>query len=137
VIALLPRLWTLLFSSAPSDRHTAARRVDPVRLQQARAAIRSGDFDRARTLLADWDETVWVDGACLNVLGVLAVAESDWKRAARLWRAAVRANRAYQPPRQNLRRYFELFQFGRSSVAIALGDEPGLRDGEAMVTNVV
>jgi hypothetical protein len=137
VIALLPRLWTAFISVASSRRNTADRRVDPVRLTQARAAIRTGDFDRARTLLADWDETVRADAACLNVLGVLAVAESDWKRAVRLWRAAVRANGAYQPPRQNLRRYFELFEFGRSSVPIAIGDEPNLCGDETAVSNVV
>ena len=86
-------------------------------------------------MLADWNETVRCDAACLNVLGVLAVAESDWKQAAKLWRAAVRTDAAYQPPRQNLRRYFEIFEFGRSSVALALGDEDQAARAEEAVAH--
>ena len=91
--------------------------------RQACRAIRRGEFTRARAMFSAWDEPAHRDAACLNVLGVLAVAESDWKHAAKLWRAAVHTDAGYQPAQQNLRRYYELFQFGRSEVAIALGDE--------------
>jgi hypothetical protein len=92
-------------------------------LHNARAAIRAGEFDRAQVLLSEWDQTAWTDAECLNLLGVLAVARSDWKQAVRYWRAAVRADRRYAPPRQNLRRHYELFQFGRSRVEISLGEQ--------------
>jgi hypothetical protein len=74
--------------------------------------------------MAQESDLVPNDAPCLNLLGVLAVAEGDWNQAVRLWQRAVRVDHAYLPARRNLRRYFELFQFGRSDIPIALGDEP-------------
>ena len=126
IVTRLAHLWSMLHGPGADAPPRGARSVDPASLREAREAIRSGDFDRARVLLSDWDGTTWIDAACLNVLGVLAVASSNWKQAARLWRLALRADPGYQPARQNLRRYFELFQFGYSQVKFALGDEPEL-----------
>jgi hypothetical protein len=104
--------------------------MDHARLQTICAAIRRGDYTAAAQLLAARDDGDHTDPARLNLLAVLALAASDWTQAARLWRAAVRADARYLPPRRNLRRYYELFEFGRSHVPIALGDEPEfLMDG--------
>jgi hypothetical protein len=104
--------------------------VDEARLRSARTAIRTGEFARAALLLAEWDESTRRHAPWLNVLGVLAVARWDWKQAAGFWRAAGRADKHYAPAQQNLRRYYELFEFGRSAVPIALGDEiAGVADG--------
>jgi hypothetical protein len=129
VIAFVPglhHLMGLLHPTAPA-RADDALRVDPDTLQHAREAIRRGEFDRARAVLSDWDQTAQRDSRCLNVLGVLAVAAARWKEAKRLWQKAVRIDDCYEPPRRNLRRYYELFQFGHSRVELALGDEPEFR----------
>ncbi|MBC8105824.1 MAG: hypothetical protein H7Z14_04475 [Anaerolineae bacterium] len=87
-------------------------------------AVRDGRFNDARALMTQESDHVPTDAPCLNLMGVLAMAHGHWDEAARLWRQALHADRTYLPSRRNLRRYFELFQFGRSSVPIALGDEP-------------
>ena len=75
-------------------------------LKRARAAIRRGLFDLAEALVHENGEAIWSNAACLNVLGLVAEARGQWKQA---WR---------------LRRYFELFHWGRCRDPVAFGDEP-------------
>jgi hypothetical protein len=63
------------------------------------------------------------DAARLNLLGVVYEKRGRWKEARRFYGRSIRADRAYAPPRENIRRWFELDTFGRSRVSITLGDE--------------
>lgn len=92
-------------------------------LRQARDAIRRCDCELAKAIIIGAGDAVWQNARCLNVLGVIAEARGDWELARRLWSRAARRDRSYQPPRQNLRRYFELFYWGRCRDSVAFGDE--------------
>lgn len=91
------------------ERSRSALRLG--RLSLAEAFVREGGYDAAR------------NAECLNVLGLIAEARGEWAKARRCWSCAARLDRTYQPSRQNLRRYFELFQFGRSDHPVTFGDE--------------
>jgi hypothetical protein len=92
-------------------------------LDRAHAAVRLRELDAAESFILENGAAIWQDAACLNVLGLIAEARGDWRKARRLWGRAARANKCYQPAWQNLRRYFELFQFGRSASPVAFGDD--------------
>jgi hypothetical protein len=92
-------------------------------LGRARLAIRAGKLDLAEAFVMEGGDMAWRNAACLNVLALVAEARNDWQTAARLWRRSIRADRTYQPPRRNLRRFFELLQFGCSSGCVVFGDE--------------
>lgn len=100
-------------------------------LARARDAVRRGEPDVAEAFVAQGGDAVRTSAACLNVLGLIAEARGQWPAARRYWSRSVRADRHYGPPRQNLRRYFELFQFGRSCCGVAFGDEPQFDSQEA------
>ena len=100
-------------------------------LVRARAAVRRRELDVAEAVVAEGGDAVRTSAACLNVLGLIAEGRGQWPAARRYWSRSVRADRHYGPPRQNLRRYFELFQFGRSCCDVAYGDEPQFAPREA------
>jgi len=95
-------------------------------LGRARSALRAGELDGAEALVMEYGDLAMSDAACLNVLGVVAEVRGRWGEARKFWGRAVRADRKYEPAYQNLRRYFELWQWGRSECVRALGDETAL-----------
>jgi hypothetical protein len=56
-------------------------------------------------------------------MGVVCESRGEWRRARRFYGKAMRANRGFAPATQNMRRWFELFTFGRTSWPVALSDE--------------
>jgi hypothetical protein len=90
-------------------------------LQRARAAVRAHDVALAESLLEECGEAIETDPDCLNLRGLLAELRGQWTMARRYW---VRAAGHSLAATQNLRRYFELWHFGCTKVAIAFGDEP-------------
>lgn len=110
---------------APTHAHGSGRRRVPVELvMRARVAIRRGKIDLAEWLLHEAGESIWSDAPSLNVLGLIAEARGQWTQARRLWSRSARTHRNYAPACDNLRRYFELFHWGRSRDHVAFGDEP-------------
>ncbi len=95
-------------------------------LRRARAAIRAGAPELAEALGTEYGDLARSDAACLNVLGVIAEARGRWTDAKRFWGKSLRADPRYAPAYQNLRRYFELWTWGRSEYPRALGDETAL-----------
>jgi hypothetical protein len=114
----------LHWHGALNERAATVPRVRWSALRCACQSLRNGRLDDVRTLMTRESDLVPNDAPCLNLLGVLALADGDWHKAVRFWKRAVHADHSYTPARRNLRRYFELFQFGRSDIPIALGDEP-------------
>lgn len=91
-------------------------------LLRACACIRLADLDQAETLLACGLLDA-ADAARLNLLGVVCEKRGRWDDARRFYGRSIRADRTYAPPRQNIRRWFELDTFGRSQIPVTLGDE--------------
>ena len=92
-------------------------------VQDACIAIRLGCFDEAKALLRQIAGQHGRDAAWLNLMGVACEARSDWRGAKRFYGKAMRADRSFVPAEQNMRRWFELFTFGRTNLAVALGDD--------------
>lgn len=115
------------FRSTPTRPQSSATRVSEASVRSAGQAIRAGEFQCAGLMLSTGDDAVLQTAASLNILGVIAVSESDWNVARDLWRAAVREDSSYLPACQNLRRCFELWEFGHSSISLVLGDERHFR----------
>jgi hypothetical protein len=83
-------------------------------------------LDLAEALVMENGDFAWSDAACLNMLGVIAEGRGQWKVARRFWGKSLRADPRYVPAQQNLRRYFELWNWGRSECPCVLGDETAL-----------
>jgi len=92
-------------------------------LHGACEAIRTGCWDDAQVILESAGDRGSRDAAWLNLVGVLHEARAQWKLARRYYGKAMRADPRYSPARQNMRRWFELFTFGRSKEPVMLGDE--------------
>jgi hypothetical protein len=103
-------------------------------LRRVCKAVRSGDFARARAILESAPGAGTCDAECLNLLGVICEADRNWRQARKYYGKAIRADGEFAPARQNMRRYYELFTFGRSEYPILLGDETPPSALEAFLT---
>ena len=56
-----------------------------------------------------------------NLMGVLHELRHEHDASYRAYRAALKADRHYQPAQHNMRRYYERFTFGRSDVPVDTG----------------
>ena len=92
-------------------------------IRDACRAIRRGSIERAEGILISAADTGEGDAAWLNLRGALYEARGDWRRARRFYGKAMRADRRFAAAEQNMRRWFELFTFGRTNWPVALGDE--------------
>ena len=99
-------------SEEPFDAHVrAAKRLINLRqFNQAREQIA-----KALELRADSEEV-------FNLGGVLFEMLEDYDRAKRYYGQAIRLNKNYEPAQQNMRRIYELFQFGSSKEPFSLGE---------------
>jgi hypothetical protein len=104
---------------AAMERARAARAA----VVLACAAIHQGEWDLAESAIAAMAGVETTDARCLNLLGVIAEARHDWKRAWKLYGRAIAADRTYRPAQQNMRRLYELHTFGDTREAIALDDD--------------
>jgi len=95
-------------------------------LAQAALAVRLGLTEEAMELLAPFICAPVRDAAYLNLLGVIFERRRDWRTARKLYGKAMRADRHFAPARQNMRRIYELYTWGKCREPLALGDEtPG------------
>jgi tetratricopeptide (TPR) repeat protein len=84
--------------------------------------IRGGHYDDAEALLKRSIERSSTHAPFLNLMGAVCEAQSDWRMARRYYGRAIAADRRSADAQQNMRRIFELFNFGASREPIALGD---------------
>jgi DNA-binding response OmpR family regulator len=92
-------------------------------LDRVRRALRLSDFATAETLLLKAADLALGDAAYYNLLGIIYEARHQLRLAKKLYGKAMKADRAYLPAQQNMRRIYELNTFGRTAAAVALGDE--------------
>ena len=99
-------------SEEPFDAHLRAskRLINLRQFNQAREHIA-----KALELRADSEEV-------FNLGGVLFEMLEDYDRAKRYYGQAIRLNKNYEPAQQNMRRIYELFQFGSSKEPFSLGE---------------
>jgi lipoprotein NlpI len=58
-----------------------------------------------------------------NLAGVLAEVTEDYDKAKKYYGQAIKLDKNYEPAQQNMRRLFEVDNFGSSNEPVNLGDE--------------
>lgn len=111
--------------SAPRPREpepvTAASRF-VANLTQAKRAFNNRWFGEAEVFLR---QAIALDGFSAeahNLMGVLHELRNEHDASYREYRAALKADRRYEPARSNMMRYYERFTFGSSAVPVDTGD---------------
>jgi DNA-binding response OmpR family regulator len=92
-------------------------------IREAKRLLNLQDFDSAATCIA---AALKIDDASpdvYNLQGVLAEIRGDYDAARRAYGHAIRLHSRHEPAQQNMRRLFELFNFGSSEEALHLGDK--------------
>jgi len=95
-------------------------------LNGVRNALRMGDSKGAEEMLMKASDLGNEDAAYLNLVGVFNEAKRRWKRAKKFYGLAIRADGKYEPAQSNMRRLYELEEFGKTSLPLALGDETAI-----------
>lgn len=103
------------------ERHLVEDREDDgyeVLLARARVALVNDDLVRAEGLLLRASPLGVKDPMLHNLLGLLAELRGDFAGARKHYGKAISLNSKYEPAQQNMRRMYELREFGHS-------EEPG------------
>ena len=58
-----------------------------------------------------------------NLMGILHESRGEHDASYRSYRAALKAERDYEPARHNMQRYYERFTFGRSDLPVDTGSD--------------
>ena len=58
-----------------------------------------------------------------NLLGILYEAQAKWRLARKCYGKAIAADKNFVPAQSNMRRLYELQNFGKSAEPVLLGDE--------------
>jgi len=106
--------------AAPLCEMDSARRA--ALLLRACVCIRLMDLEQARAIL-EGPRLDRADAGVLNLLGAIAELRGQYREARRWYGQAIRADRKFRPPQENMRRLYELHTMGHSGVPFALGDE--------------
>ena len=91
-------------------------------LEAACDDFRRGRFGRVAAALERLGDCADADAVCLNLRGVLYELGGDFESARRCYGRAIRADRHFAAAQQNMRRTYELWQFGATTQPVALGD---------------
>jgi DNA-binding response OmpR family regulator len=92
-------------------------------LDRVRKSLRLAKYTDAETLLMKAADLAHKDAAYFNLLGVLYESQRQWRLAKKFYGKAIGADKRYEPAQKNLRRIYELTQFGSSREPVTLGDE--------------
>jgi len=104
-------------------RHTAAKQREEKRdylfyIRSAKRAINLRDFASARKNISEALRLNDRSAEGFNLAGVLAEMREDYDKAKRYYGQAIKIDSHFEPAQQNMRRVFELFQFGESKEPI-------------------
>jgi DNA-binding NtrC family response regulator len=104
-------------------RHTTAKQLDEKRdylfyVRSAKRAINLRDFPSARKNISEALRLNDRSAEGFNLAGVLAEMREDYDKAKRYYGQAIKIDSHFEPAQQNMRRIFELFQFGSSEEPI-------------------
>ncbi len=80
------------------------------------------DFSRAQKHLIRALELNDKSAEAFNLTGVLFEMQENYDRARKYYGQAIKLDKRYEPAQQNMRRIFELFNYGTSQEPVAFGD---------------
>jgi DNA-binding NtrC family response regulator len=106
----------------PSRRPVSAAQGFEAHVLAAKRLINLREFKEAREEIAKALEIRTDSEEVFNLGGVLFEMLEDYDRAKRYYGQAIRLNKDYEPAQQNMRRIYELFQFGSSKEPFNLGE---------------
>jgi two-component system, OmpR family, response regulator len=89
----------------------------------AKRCINLRAFAKARLHLAKALELNAKSVDAFNLAGVLAELLEDYDKAKKYYGRAIKLDKNYEPAQQNMRRLFEMDQFGSSTEPVNLGDK--------------
>jgi lipoprotein NlpI len=90
---------------------------------RAKRALNNRWFDEAEVFLK---QASGLDGSSAevhNLMGVLHELRNEHDASYREYRAALKADKHYEPAKHNMLRYYERFTFGKSDVPVDTGEE--------------
>ena len=91
-------------------------------VQAAKRFLNLRQFGKAREHIVKALEIRTDSEEVFNLGGVLFEMLEDYDRAKRYYGQAIKLNKNYEPAQQNMRRIYELFQFGSSKEPFNLGE---------------
>jgi FixJ family two-component response regulator len=122
--ALRQVVWDILARHAAPDPSKLAKEASfEVHLEAAKRFINLRDFPHARDHIAKALEIRTDSPDVFNLGGVLFEMQEDYDRAKRYYGQAIRLDKNHEAAQQNMRRIYELFQFGSSKEPFNLGEE--------------
>lgn len=109
---------------------TGKRAAEPVtaaaqfllNLHQAKRALNRREFDEAEVYLKQAIGLNEHSAEAHNLMGVLHELRNEHDESYRSYKAALKADRHYEPAMHNMTRYYERFTFGSSKVPVDTGD---------------
>ena len=119
------------------DRHTTRAEMAPralapqpvtiaaqfvLNLSRAKRALNHRWFDEAEVYLKQAISLQADSAEVHNLMGVLHELRNEHDSSYREYRAALKADRHYEPAKHNMKRYYERFTFGISDVPIDTGE---------------
>jgi DNA-binding NtrC family response regulator len=120
--ALRSIVGEILGRHARSMPRPASKGTFEAHVQAAKRLINLQQFTAAREHIAKALEIRTDSPEVFNLGGVLFELLEDYERAKRYYGQAIRLNKNYEPAQQNMRRIYELFQFGSSKEPYNLGE---------------
>jgi FixJ family two-component response regulator len=106
-----------------ADPKLSAEELHGLYLQHAKRLLNLRHFEQARVNLAKAMALDPLSPEAFNLAGVLFEMLEDYDRAKRHYGQAIKLDKHYEPAQQNMRRIYELFNFGSSKEPFALGDD--------------
>jgi DNA-binding response OmpR family regulator len=122
-VALRSLVAEILERHQPSDVQPPESTAVGNLVREAKRLINLQDFDAATACIT---AALKIDDASpdvYNLQGVLAEIRGDYDAARRGYGNAIRLHSRHEPAQQNMRRLFELFNFGSSEEALHLGEK--------------
>jgi DNA-binding response OmpR family regulator len=91
-------------------------------LRRAKRALNNGWLAEAEVFLKQAIALDPQSAEAHNLKGILHEVRNEHDDSLREYKAALKADRRFEPARHNMKRYYERFTFGRSDVPIDLGE---------------
>jgi DNA-binding NtrC family response regulator len=106
-----------------AGKDDASTQTFEAHLATAKRCLNLHAFAKAKSHLAKALELNPKSVEAFNLAGVLAEVLEDYQGAKKYYGRAIRLDNTYEPAQQNMRRLFEVDQFGSSTELVNLGDE--------------
>jgi len=106
-----------------ADAKLSSEELQQRYLREAKRLLNLQEFESARVPLSKTLALDPLSAEAFNLAGVLFEMQEDYDSAKKHYSQAIKLDKQYEPAQQNMRRLFELFNFGSSKEPFAMGGE--------------